>query len=120
MLFEQSEFILFSFTNEVLDVIHNTCEFEIVSSYEWDLIKKYGHKKIVLKPGASDVEETASGSEVAMAGKGFNEEVEKNYRTGNKNLDYDGVDKMEKIVVSQPEIEKFLNEGGLTPEGGVR
>jgi hypothetical protein len=78
------------------------------------------HKKIVLKPGASDVEKTASGDEVALAGKGFNEEVEKNYRTGNKNLDYEGVDKMEKIVVSQPEIEKFLNEGGLTPEGGVK
>ena len=77
-------------------------------------------KKIVLNPGDDDVEEAASNNEIALAGKGFNNEVEKEFRTKNKNLNYAEVDKMEKIVVSQGKIQRFLKTGALSPEGGSK
>ena len=77
-------------------------------------------KKIVLNPGDIDVEEAASNNEIALAGKGFNNEVEKDFKAKNKNLNYAKVDKMEKIVVSQDKIQRFLKTGGLSPEGGSK
>ena len=77
-------------------------------------------KKVVLNPGADDVEEAASSNEIALAGKGFSEEVEKSYKAKNKQLNYKEVDKMEKIAVSQAKIKNFLKEGGLMPEGGLK
>jgi len=77
-------------------------------------------KKIVLNPGDADVEEAASNNEIALAGKGFNNEVEKDFKAKNKNLNYAKVDKMEKIVVSQDKIQRFLKTGGLSPEGGSK
>lgn len=68
-------------------------------------------KKIVASSnGASRV----SSSELANAGKGFSAEAENAFKSGNKELDYENVDKMEKIAVSEPEIESFIAEGHLT------
>ena len=77
-------------------------------------------KKVVLNPGADDVEEAASSNEIALAGKGFSEEVEKSYRAKNKKLNYKEVNKMEKFTVSQSKIRKFLKEGELEPEEGLK
>jgi len=77
-------------------------------------------KKIVLKAGASDVSETATSDELALAGKGFNKKVEGEFRTNNRNLDYTWVDRMEKIKVSNNGIRKFLKEGKVSPQGGAQ
>ncbi len=70
-------------------------------------------KKIVLSSGAQDVSRTASGEELALAGKGFNSQVEADFKAKNQNIDFTWIDRMEKIVVTDQEVAGFLKEGGL-------
>ncbi|MDY6972749.1 MAG: SH3 domain-containing protein [Thermodesulfobacteriota bacterium] len=84
----------------------------------WMHVSALTKKMIVFKPGDADFDKSASKHEVALAGKGFNEEVEKKYRSENKKLNYDEIDKLEKITVSQRKIQRFIEEGGLQVKGG--
>lgn len=77
-------------------------------------------KEIVLKAGAADVDRYASGEEVALAGKGFNKQVEGAHKAANPKLDYGWVDRMEGFTVSGDEMRRFIREGDLSPEGGVQ
>jgi SH3-like domain-containing protein len=89
-----------------------------------DAVKGWMHssaltpKKIVLKAGTEDVEIAASGEEIALAGKGFNQQVESEFRAKNSNLDFTWIDKMEKCVISERRMKRFLKEGELSCEGG--
>lgn len=56
---------------------------------------------------------TVSARETAMAGKGFNQEVESSYRSQNRNLNYADVDRIETIRVSEADLKRFLEEGRL-------
>ena len=76
-------------------------------------------KKIVLNPGASDVEQAASSDEITLAGKGFNQQVENDFKSKNPKVDFTAINKMEKITVSQNQIQAFIKEGQLSPKGGV-
>jgi uncharacterized protein YgiM (DUF1202 family) len=76
-------------------------------------------KEIVLRSGSADVAKTASQKEVALAGKGFNADVEKEFKTRNPKLNFEWVDRMEKFVVSDEEIRRFIKEGTLSPQGGA-
>ncbi len=76
-------------------------------------------KQIALKAGADNVSEYASGDELALAGKGFSKQVENEFRSKNPNLDFSWIDRMENYKVSQREMEQFLRQGDLRPEGGV-
>jgi SH3-like domain-containing protein len=77
-------------------------------------------KKIVMSAGSQDVQTGASGDELALASKGFNSDVEADFKAKNKNIDFVWVDKMEKIKVSPKEMQEFLREGGVKPsEGGT-
>lgn len=69
--------------------------------------------KIVLKAGAEDVNRAASGEELALAGKGFNSDVEADFKSKNQNIDFTWIDKMEKITINENEISTFFREGGL-------
>jgi len=75
-------------------------------------------KTIVLRAGAKDVETAASSDELALAGKGFNQQVESEFKAKNPNLDFAWIDKMETYVVSEEEMKQFLEKGRLSPEGG--
>ena len=55
---------------------------------------------------------TATAREVALAGKGFDRDVENVYRAEG-NLNYDDVDRMEAITVSMEELLAFMTEGRL-------
>jgi uncharacterized protein YgiM (DUF1202 family) len=66
-------------------------------------------KRIVASGGTG----SASAREVAMAGKGFNEEVENAYKSGS-NLNYAGVDAVEAITVTENDLYSFITEGRLT------
>lgn len=55
---------------------------------------------------------SASASEIALAGKGFNAEVENLY-SNSGNANYDAVNKVEKNTVSMSELESFVKAGGL-------
>jgi len=99
----------------------------------WTLVQKQNGKKkgwmhqsalttqeIVLTAGDADVAQAASGDEVALAGKGFNKEVEKNFRAMNPQINFKDVDKMGKRVISQKEMRKFLKKGKLSSPGGAQ
>jgi len=77
-------------------------------------------KKIVFSSGSEQVGKYATTDEVALAGKGFNQSVEKAYRSRNPKLNYQGVDRMESIQISQKDIQRFIQEGGLTAQGGAQ
>jgi hypothetical protein len=78
-------------------------------------------KTIVLKAGQQNVRTSATGGELALAGKGFSEEVEKQYKNLNHNLDYTWVDRMEKFQVSPEQMQAFLTQGNVVPaEGGTQ
>ncbi len=78
-------------------------------------------KRIVLKAGAGDVKTSATSGEIALAGKGFSEEVEKQYKKLNRNLDYAWVDRMERFQVTPEQMQAFLKQGSVVPaEGGAR
>ena len=76
-------------------------------------------KEIVLRAGSADVSKTASQKEVALAGKGFNADVEKEFKSRNPKLSFEWVDRMEKYVVSDDDVRRFIKDGALTPERGV-
>lgn len=77
-------------------------------------------KKIVMNAGQQTAQTGASSDELALAGKGFNSDIESQFKNGNKSVDYTWVDKMEKIKVSPEEVVAFLKEGGVKPvEGGA-
>jgi hypothetical protein len=76
-------------------------------------------KRIVLEPAATSGETGASGTEVALAGRGFNEEVENRYKD-EQNLDFSKVDRIEGYEYPPEVLLAFLEEGGLEiPEGGA-
>jgi uncharacterized protein YgiM (DUF1202 family) len=65
-------------------------------------------KRVVASGGTGN----ASAKEVAMAGKGFSEEVENVYKS-NGNLNYAAVDATEGITVPESELYNFITEGRL-------
>ena len=76
--------------------------------------------ELAMVSGSIDAETGASGEEIALAGKGFNEQVEGEYQKENEDLDYTWVDLMEKMVISPQQAEEFLNAGQVKPSEGGR
>ena len=77
-------------------------------------------KQVVINPGGQ-AQSAASSQEVALAGKGFNADVEAQYRKNNAAIDYTWVNRMETIRVSRDQMISFLDQGKLKPsEGGKK
>ena len=75
-------------------------------------------KKIQLSSGSGA--SSVSGDEIVLAGKGFNAQVEEQFKQQNQNLDYGWIDQMEqKLAVSQEAMRQFLNAGDLSDAGGA-
>ena len=70
-------------------------------------------KRTVLTAGRSRAGTSVSQDEIALAGKGFSEEVEKEYRKNNANLDYAWINRMETIRISPRQLENFVEDGRL-------
>ena len=77
-------------------------------------------KKIALKSGQHDVQTSVGHNEISLAGKGFTEEIENEFRKKNKNLDFAWIDRMEKFNTPDERIREFIEKGGLSlrVEGG--
>jgi len=77
-------------------------------------------KRIALKAGQTSVRTGATQDELALAGKGFNEQVEAAFRKENRNLDYAWINRMETFKVSPDLMNNFLVQGNVVPpaEGG--
>ncbi len=69
-------------------------------------------KPIAMRAGTTDAATGVSSDEVALAGKGFNEQVEAKLRREGK-LDYTWVDRMSAFEVSADQIMKFRAQGNL-------
>jgi uncharacterized protein YgiM (DUF1202 family) len=77
-------------------------------------------KKIVMNAGDQNVQTGASGDELALASKGFNSDVEADFKSKNQNVDFTWVNRMEKYKVTPEEMQEFLKEGLVKPsEGGA-
>ena len=78
-------------------------------------------KKVTMRASGTFVDTAASRDELALAGKGFSNEVEAEFRARNRNLDFTWIDRMEKISVPPSEVSRFVKEGGLMfNDGGTR
>jgi len=69
-------------------------------------------KRIVFGARTDDVATEATSGEIALAGKGFNREVEERYIEETE-LDFSRIDLMEGYLVSSRAIGDFLSSGGL-------
>ena len=92
----------------VLQVSGNWAQVRSGSLTGWMSTGNLSAKRIVSSGSTS----SASASEVALAGKGFNQEVENTYKTDG-NLNYADVDRTEAITVTQEELFSFIQEGRL-------
>jgi hypothetical protein len=75
-------------------------------------------KTINIGSGGKDAPLKASGKEVVLAGKGFNADVEAQYRKGHQNANYAAVDRMELVTVAPQEMVVFLADGDVKPASG--
>ena len=73
-------------------------------------------KKVELSSSSGSVQKSASSGDVALAGKGFNSDVEAEYKSEG-GLDYTWVDRMEAFVVPSTTVIEFMAEGGLSAGG---
>ena len=69
--------------------------------------------KLYLRAAGKDLKDQATASEVTLAAKGFNKKVEDSYRAEHEEANFEAVDAMLRIKVSQVEIENFLKKGRL-------
>ena len=85
----------------------------------WVSLSALQDKRIALTAGQAGSTSGASSGEVALAGKGFNKEVEAQYKD-EKQLDYTWVDRMEGYRVSAEQVLAFLQAVGLPVPGGAQ
>ncbi len=95
----------------------------------WMQVKGYGNqtgwlhqntltsKRLIAKAGTGQASTGASASEVALAGKGFNSDIEQSLRAGDPSLDFRMIEQMETWKVSEGESLQFLKDGGVRPQG---
>lgn len=70
-------------------------------------------KRIVLQAGSEDVQRTATTGEIALAGKGFNQEVEDQFRARNRNIDFTWIDRMQNFKATTTQLQQFARDGQL-------
>jgi hypothetical protein len=92
----------------VLQVSGNSAQVRSGSLTGWMSTGNLSAKRIASSGSTS----SATASEVALAGKGFDQEVENAYKAEG-NLNYADVDRTEAITVSQDELFRFIQEGRL-------
>ena len=77
-------------------------------------------KKFNLLAMDKSMKTQASASEVALAGKGFNKQVEDSYKSKHAEANFAAVDRMLKISIQPSDVEKFMKNGKLGESGGGR
>ncbi len=77
-------------------------------------------KRIEFRAGEQNVSQAATSDELALAGKGFNAQVEAQFKAQNPRLNFAPIDQMETIRISQSEIQAFIQKGRLHLSGGVQ
>jgi len=86
----------------------------------WLHSSSVNEKKFSLLAMDKSLQTTASTDEVALAGKGFNNQIEKKYKTEHSEISFVWVDKMINFKVTPEQLRKFLEKGKLGEFGGVK
>ncbi|MEW6500217.1 MAG: hypothetical protein ACOY8P_10680 [Thermodesulfobacteriota bacterium] len=76
-----------------------------------------GKESLRMAPGKASRAGAVAEKEVALAGKGFDKNVEAAYRKEHAQLRYDLMDQVERITVPEAEVKKFAEAGD---RGGAR
>lgn len=76
--------------------------------------------KVNLLASDSSMKTQATSSEVALAGKGFNKQIEDSYKVKNPQLNFAAVDRLLQVKATPAQIEGFLRSGQLNPFGGAK
>lgn len=82
----------------------------------WIHVSTVSDAKVTLTAG-SDVNSSASGKEIALAGKGFNADVEKAYQSEHKQVSFEWINKMENFTVKTSDVQHFIKQGKLQGAG---
>lgn len=77
-------------------------------------------KKFSLLALGKSAKTEATADEVALAGKGFNQQVEDKFKANNSSISFAWVERMLKIKVTPAQLKKFLEEGKLGEFGGKK
>lgn len=113
------------FFSPVKATVHHNDVLEVISqSGDWYQVSFKGvqgciHKTAVEKKSISlgklvgSGGQSTSGEEVALAGKGFNPQVEAAYKGQNPGLNFQAVNKIENYKVSENELMNFIERGKL-------
>lgn len=80
----------------------------------WMHVSALSTRRIVLQAGKTDVKTTATSSELAIAGKGFNAKVEAEFKSKHAEIDYRPVDRMEAAAIKPGQMQAFLKQGQVT------
>jgi len=75
-------------------------------------------KKLSIKAGEKDADVAASAGEMAHATKGFNSDVETDFKKKNAEIDFKWVDKMQTLAVDETTMKIFIAEGKLVEGTG--
>lgn len=74
-------------------------------------------KEVQLRVG-DELTSNLSGREIALAGKGFNSDIEFEYKAFHKDIDFKWVDYMESISIRRTAMRRFLTAGKVEPFDG--
>jgi uncharacterized protein YgiM (DUF1202 family) len=78
-------------------------------------------KKLKLSGDGPDAQMSVTSDEQALAGKGFNSDVEKQFKDRNAKIDFAVVDKMEALKIPIKDVQAFLVQGNVSPaKGGAK
>lgn len=72
-------------------------------------------KRIEMQASDRALSGAATEDELALAGRGFNAQVEGEFKAQNEEVDFAWIDYMEQLRMSAPQLRQFLREGGVVP-----
>ena len=102
--------------NDVLEIISKEGEWYKV---KFEAVQGCIHKSSIEKKSVSlsnlvgSEKQSTSGDEVALAGKGFNPQVEAAYQKENPSLNFRAVDRVESYDTSESKLIQFIQSGKL-------
>lgn len=102
---------------ERVDVVDERGEWKRVTAGErtgWVHGSALARRRVDWAAGETEAQAAASQDELALAGKGFNADVEAAYRDQAEQLDFSVMDEMEEQEVDVRTLTRFLREGGTT------
>lgn len=106
------------FSSSVTTLAYGSQVTVVASKGKWSQVKSgnttgwVNSASLTKKKIASSGSANASAKEISLAGKGFSQEIENEYKKSS-GTDYASVDKMEKLSVSDSAEKSFLSEGSL-------